>query len=74
MRRAMSLFVVGVCATILVGRPAFAQSPADVTLTRIDCGTAATPTDVGQRFTDTFSFVQGSQADLHVQLLSHQAR
>ena len=56
MRRAMSLFVVGVCATILVGRPAFAQSPADVTLTRIDCGTAATPTDVGQRFTDTFSY------------------
>ena len=56
MRRAMSLFVVGVCATILVGLPAFAQSPADVTLTRIDCGTAATPTDVGQRFTDTFSY------------------
>ena len=56
MRRAMSLFVVGVCATSLVGRPAFAQSPADVTLTRIDCGTAATPTDVGQRFTDTFSY------------------
>ena len=45
MRRAMSLFVVGVCATILVGRPAFAQSPADVTLTRIDCGTAATGLD-----------------------------
>jgi len=26
MRRAMSLFVVGVCATILVGLPAFAAS------------------------------------------------
>jgi glyoxylase-like metal-dependent hydrolase (beta-lactamase superfamily II) len=33
-----------------------AQAPAEVTLTRIDCGTGATPTDVGQRFTDTFAY------------------
>ena len=56
MLRALSLFVVGVCANVLVGLLAFAQSPADVTLTRIDCGTGATPTDVGQRFTDTFAY------------------
>jgi hypothetical protein len=56
MLRALSLFVVGVSANILVGLPAFAQSPAEVTLTRIDCGTGATPTDVGQRFTDTFAY------------------
>jgi N-acyl homoserine lactone hydrolase len=56
MLRALSLFVVGVCANVLVGLPAFAQSPAEVTLTRIDCGTGATPTDVGQRFTDTFAY------------------
>src|SRR5213592_887610 len=56
MLKALSLFVVGVCANLLVGLPAFAQSPAEVTLTRIDCGTGATPTDVGQRFTDTFAY------------------
>ena len=55
MRRAPFLFVVGVCATLLAGLPAWAQSPADVTLTRIDCGTGATPTDVG-RFSDTFAY------------------
>src|SRR5918996_4616507 len=56
MLRSLSLFVIGVCANVLVGLPALAQSPAEVTLTRIDCGTAATPTDVGQRFTDTFAY------------------
>jgi glyoxylase-like metal-dependent hydrolase (beta-lactamase superfamily II) len=56
MLRALSLFVVGVCASVLVGLTAFAQSPADVTLTRIECGTGATPTDVGQRFSDTFAY------------------
>src|SRR4026208_2645686 len=56
MLRALSLFVVGMCANVLVALPAFAQSPAEVTLTRIDCGTRATPTDVGQRFTDTFAY------------------
>jgi N-acyl homoserine lactone hydrolase len=56
MLRALSLFVVGVCAYVLVGLPVFAQGPAEVTLTRIDCGTGATPTDVGQRFSDTFAY------------------
>ena len=35
MLRALSLFVVGVCANLLVGLTAFAQAPAEVTLTRI---------------------------------------
>ena len=56
MLRALSLFVVGVCANVLVGLPAFAQSPAEVTVPRIDCGTGATSTDVAQRFTDTFAY------------------
>jgi hypothetical protein len=56
MLRALSLSVVGVCANVLVGLPAFAQAPTDVTPTRIDCGTGAQPTDVGQRFTDTFAY------------------
>ena len=57
MLRALSLFVVGVCANLLVGlTAAFAQAPAEVQLTRIDCGTGATPVDVGQRFSDTFAY------------------
>jgi glyoxylase-like metal-dependent hydrolase (beta-lactamase superfamily II) len=54
--KATILAAVGLCATMLIGLPAMAQAPADVTLARIDCGTAATPTDVGQRFTDTFAY------------------
>ena len=56
MSRAISLLAVGVWATMLAGLPASAQTPADVTLARIDCGTGATPTDVGQRFSDTFAY------------------
>jgi len=56
MLKALVLFTAGICVNILVGLPAFSQSPADVALTRIDCGTGATPTDVGQRFTDTFAY------------------
>jgi glyoxylase-like metal-dependent hydrolase (beta-lactamase superfamily II) len=40
----------------LIGLPAIAQGPAEVTLTRIDCGTGAQPTDVNQRFSDTFAY------------------
>src|SRR5262245_65026436 len=56
MLRATILFAVVLYATVLIGLPAMAQAPADITLTRIDCGTAATPTDVGQRFSDTFAY------------------
>ena len=56
MLRATILLAVGVFAGVLIGLSAMAQAPADVTLTRIDCGTGATPTDVGQRFTDTFAY------------------
>src|SRR5258705_8774989 len=56
MLRATILFAVGLCANVLIGLPAIAQAPAEVTLTRIDCGTAVSPTDVGQRFTDTFVY------------------
>ena len=56
MLRATILFAVSLCANVLVALPTMAQAPAEVTLTRIDCGTGATPTDVGQRFTDTFAY------------------
>ena len=36
--------------------PVRAQTPAMVTLTRLDCGTNAPPTDVGLRFSDTYAF------------------
>jgi glyoxylase-like metal-dependent hydrolase (beta-lactamase superfamily II) len=32
------------------------QTPATVTLTRLQCGTNTAPTDVGQRFSDTYAF------------------
>src|SRR5437870_2878566 len=56
MLRPTILFAVALCANVLIGLPATAQAPAEVTLTRIECGTGATPTDVGQRFTDTFAY------------------
>lgn len=40
----------------IIALPAMAQSPAEITLTRIDCGTAAQPTLVAERFTDTFAY------------------
>ena len=57
--RAKILLAVGLFTNVLVSLPALAQAPqapAEVTLTRIDCGTGATPTDVGQRFSDTFAY------------------
>src|SRR5438552_10422966 len=56
MLKATILFWVGLRAHVLIGLPAMAQAPVEVTLTRIDCGTGATPTDVGQRFTDAFAY------------------
>src|SRR5207237_9185592 len=57
MLRTLSLLAIGVCANALVGLPASAQTPADVTLTRFDCGTGQSPLDPA-RFNDTFAFPQ----------------
>src|SRR5882672_6137073 len=48
MRRILSLMAIAACFS------ASAQTP-EVTLSRIDCGTGATPTDVSPRFSDTFA-------------------
>ncbi len=56
MSRILSLLAIGACANVLAGLPASAQAAPDVTLTRLDCGTSGPPTDVGQRFTDTYSY------------------
>src|SRR5262245_22691 len=45
----------GVCAAWLAV-PAFAQAQADLSLWRLDCGTAAKPTVIAERFTDTFAY------------------
>ena len=47
--------VLALCAAAVASLPASAQAP-EVTLTRIDCGTAAKPTMVNERFSDTFAF------------------
>ena len=55
MKRVLTTVSLSVCA-ILCGRlPAWAQAPA-VTLTRLDCGTNTTPTDVGGRMSDTYAY------------------
>ena len=54
MKPARTVFAVG--ATIFGASLAQAQTPADVTLTRLQCGTNAAPTDVGLRFSDTYAF------------------
>src|SRR5580658_3884351 len=53
-RRVMGCLTVA-AGIIFVGLRAFAQAPAEVTLTRLDCGTSATPSDVA-RFSDTFAY------------------
>jgi N-acyl homoserine lactone hydrolase len=47
--------LAGVCAAWLAV-PAFAQAPAAVSLWRLDCGTAAKPTAIAERFSDTFAY------------------
>ena len=55
MRRISTLLAAGVCTAVL-GLNAPAQAAADMSLTRLDCGTPQAPTPVNQRFSDTFSY------------------
>jgi glyoxylase-like metal-dependent hydrolase (beta-lactamase superfamily II) len=52
MKRTLSLLAIGASAFISVG----AWAEADLSLWRIDCGTAEKPTPVNERFSDTFAF------------------
>ena len=56
MHRTLSLLALGVCANALVSLSASAQAAPEVTLTRLDCGTGAAPTEVNVRFSDTYAF------------------
>jgi glyoxylase-like metal-dependent hydrolase (beta-lactamase superfamily II) len=49
------MLAVGICANALAAFSVLAQTP-EVTLSRLDCGTPNPPTDVSQRFTDTYAY------------------
>ena len=46
---------IAVAAACVAALPAFAQAPAEVTLTRLDCGGSDTPIDI-ERFSDTHAY------------------
>jgi N-acyl homoserine lactone hydrolase len=59
MRRSLILLAIGACASsacALTPLPASAQTPPEVTLTRIECGTPGAPIDVNVRFSDTYAY------------------
>jgi len=56
MQRILTTLALGVCTNALVGLSALAQTPPEITLTRLDCGTPQTPTEVNLRFSDTYAF------------------
>jgi N-acyl homoserine lactone hydrolase len=56
MKRKLSMLWVGAHATLLAHAAIGAQSAPTLSLTRLDCGTNAAPTDVGARFSDTYSY------------------
>ena len=53
MRNTLISLVLGASAAACTAPTALAQASADVTLTRLDCGTSPAPSEVG-RFSDTF--------------------
>ena len=55
MRRISILIAAGLCVGLFrLHTPA--QAAAEMSLTRLDCGTPQAPISVNQRFSDTFSF------------------
>ena len=57
MQKILYALLIGVCANAFVCLPALAQAKPEVTLTRFaDCGTPQAPTEVNQRFSDTYSY------------------
>lgn len=65
MRKTLSLLLTTLCTTALINQPAQAQGKPEITLTRFaDCGTQQAPTQVNQRFSDTFAY-----GDLRIQFV-----
>ena len=58
--RLQAMLPLGIAATLLAAATVTAQAPAatppPVTLTRMECGTSAPPTEVALRFSDTYDF------------------
>ena len=52
----MKRFLPIITSVFVAWTPVLAQSAPAVTLTRLQCGTNAAPTDVGQRFSDTYAY------------------
>ena len=58
MKRVLVNLAFGACAIAFAQSPASAQAAPLVALTRLDCGTNTTPTDVAARFSDTYAWPQ----------------
>jgi N-acyl homoserine lactone hydrolase len=55
MKRLFATLTLGVCAAT-IARPTSAQTPPEVTLTRLQCGTNPAPATIDGRFSDTWAF------------------
>lgn len=64
MKRKLIALTVLACANAFIMLPALAQKAPEVTLTRFDCGTGQAPTEVNQRFSDSYAY-----GDLKVQFV-----
>ena len=56
MKHVLSFLAIAATATVFAPSPGAAQTPPTITLTRLDCGTNAAPTDVSARFSDTYAY------------------
>ena len=56
MKRTVPMLAIGACANLFAHTSARAQTPPAISLTRLECGTNAAPTDVGARFSDTYAY------------------
>lgn len=56
MKGVLARLALVACAALFAHTPALAQTAPTITLTRMQCGTNAAPTDVGARFSDTYAY------------------
>src|SRR5213595_1321508 len=56
MKRLLAMLSLIACAIACIHSPAWSQAAPAVTLTRLECGTGAAPTDVGGRMSDTYAY------------------
>lgn len=64
MQRIITALAIGAGAIALRSAAAQAQAAPAVSITRLDCGTNNTPTDVGPRFSDTYAYPGGLKVQL----------